>query len=72
LGQNRAILAALHEGSLHFLAQLTAGYHRDPPYLILNFDESNCPLVMAGEETVHQNVDRDVKARFSFFAAIIA
>jgi hypothetical protein len=65
---------------LRFLGQLTAAYHRYPPHLILNFDESNWHLVMAGEETVaergaesvHQYVDGDPKANFSFFATITA
>jgi hypothetical protein len=65
---------------LRFLAQLTAAYHRYPPYAIANFDESNWYLVMAGDETVaergsecvNQYVDGDPKANFSFFATITA
>jgi hypothetical protein len=48
--------------------------------LIVNFDESNWHLVMAAEETVaeggaesvHQYLDGDPKANFSFFATITA
>jgi hypothetical protein len=65
---------------MHFLGQLTAAYHRYPPHLIVNFDKSNWHLVMAGDETVaereaesvHQYVDGDPKANFSFFATITA
>jgi hypothetical protein len=65
---------------LRFLAQLTAAYFRYPPHLIVNFDESNWYLVMAGDETVaergaecvNQFVDGDPKANFSFFATITA
>jgi hypothetical protein len=37
---------------VHFLTQLNAAYHRYPPHLILNFDESNLYLVMAGDEMI--------------------
>jgi hypothetical protein len=50
-----------------FVSRLAAAYLRDPPDFILNFDESNWYLVMAGDETVaergaetvHQCVDGD-------------
>jgi hypothetical protein len=63
-----------------FTVNLTAAYHRYPPHLILNFDESNWHLVMEGDlmlaergaETVHNYVDGDPKTNFTFFATIIA
>jgi hypothetical protein len=65
---------------MHFLGPLTAVYHGYPSHLIFNFDESNWHLVMAGEETiaerraesVHQCVNSDPKANFSFFGTITA
>jgi hypothetical protein len=65
---------------MHFPGQLTAAYHRYPPHLIVNFDESNWYLVMAGEETVaergaqsmHHYVAGDPKANSPFFGRITA
>jgi hypothetical protein len=65
---------------VHFLAQLTTAYHRYPPHLILNFDEPNWNVVVAGDEvvaergaeSVQNDVDVDAKANFSFFATITA
>jgi hypothetical protein len=69
-----------HEECMRFLGKLAAAYHRYPPHLILNFDECNWYLVMAGEQTVaergaecvHQDVNGDPKANFTFFATITA
>jgi hypothetical protein len=64
----------------HFMAKLVGAFHQYPPDYILNFDESNWHLVMAGEqtvaprgaETVHQYTEGDAKANFTFFATITA
>jgi hypothetical protein len=63
-----------------FMANMTAAYHRYPPHLILNFNESNWHLVMEedvmlaeqGAETVHNYVDGDSKTNFTFFTTITA
>jgi hypothetical protein len=68
------------EACVHFLTQLYAAYHRYPPHLTLNFDESNWPIVISREQTVaerdtesvHQYLDGDPKADFSFFATMTA
>jgi hypothetical protein len=65
---------------VHFLDQLTAAYHCDPPHPILNLDESHWDLVMAGDEVIAQKgaesvqnyVDGDATADFLFSATIIA
>jgi hypothetical protein len=66
------------EEGVHFLAELTAAYYHYPPHHILKFAESNWYLMMMGTEVVakrgaeliHQYVDGDAKANFSFFADI--
>jgi hypothetical protein len=63
-----------------FLSQIVGAYHRDPPYHIVNFDESNWHLVRANDETVaewwaktvHQYVEGDPKANFTFLATVTA
>jgi hypothetical protein len=63
-----------------FMAKLTGALYNYPPDYILNFDESNWYLVMAGDqtvasrgaETVHQYTDEDTKANCTFFATITA
>jgi hypothetical protein len=64
----------------HFLAELNDDYYHDPLHFLLDFDELNWHLVMTGTEiagergaeSVHQSVDGDAKANFSFFATITA
>jgi transposase len=63
-----------------FLSKLNGAFLRYPPDAILNFDESSWHLVMSGEqmvaergvEAVHQYVNGDAKASFTFFATISA
>lgn len=73
-------LASDDDEGTHFLARVIAAYHRYPPHLIRNLDESNWHLVMAsdqivaerGAEIVHQYIAGDRKANFPFFAMITA
>jgi hypothetical protein len=61
-----------------FVGQLTAIYQRYPPHLIFHFDKFNWHLLMSGKlmvvdrgkKLVHQSVDGDPKANFSFLATI--
>jgi hypothetical protein len=60
------------------MTYLLLAFQLYPPDHILNFDESNWFLVMAGDqavanrgqEAVHQYTDGDTKANFTFFATI--
>lgn len=64
----------------HFLSKLSGAFLRYPPDAILNFDESSWHLVMSGDqivaergvEAVHQYVNGDAKACFTFLATISA
>jgi hypothetical protein len=59
---------------------MIAAYRHDPPYLVINFSESNWHLVMTddqtvtvrGAETVCYSCEGRAKANFSFVAIIIA
>jgi hypothetical protein len=76
--QRRPVLD--EEECAHFMANLFAAHHPDPPSLIMNFDKPNWGLVMAddetvatrGAETVCDYFNGDPKANFSFFRTITA
>jgi hypothetical protein len=63
-----------------FMIKLAKASRKYPESKIVNFDESNWHLVMEGEqvvgerraEVVHNYIDGDAKANFSFFGSICA